>query len=354
MLPRTTPAQILLDPYPPRKHLDRNNRRQLGNGHKNQHKLSVLTARFRNALRKSVEGIIEAGRVLIEAKSELEHGQFIDWVVNELRFGTRKAGVRDADIRKAELLMFLARNEVISKSCHWHDFPPSPRTLWELTQIRPKQRLLELIANGTINSGMTREEAVALRQGNGTSREIFWGGDDGVLADLNDECHTPGDAVAPILKYIPKRATVWCPFDKSNSEFVKQISLTNKVTYSHINEGQDFFYYEPKKWDVMISNPPFAGKRKIFERALSFNKPFALIMSNIWLNDSAPMQLFKDKDLQLLMFDRRIKFNLPDGRDNAQITFSSSYYCWNFLPKQIVMEVQNKTGRLELDFLENV
>jgi hypothetical protein len=195
------------------------------NGRQTQDKLSALTARFRNALKKSVEGIVEAGRVLIEAKSELEHGQFIDWVVNELRFGTRKVGVRDADIRKAELLMFLARNEVISKSCHWHDFPPSPRTLWELTQIRPKQRLLELIANGTINSGMTREEAIALRQGNGTSREIFWGGDDGVLTDLNDECHTPGDAVAPILKYIPKGAIVWCPFDKSNSEFVKQISL---------------------------------------------------------------------------------------------------------------------------------
>ena len=56
---------------------------------------SVLTARFRNALKKSVEGIIEAGRVLIEAKNELEHGQFIDWVVRELRFGTRKDGNRE-------------------------------------------------------------------------------------------------------------------------------------------------------------------------------------------------------------------------------------------------------------------
>ena len=31
------------------------------------------------------------------------------------------------------------------------------------TQIRPKQRLLELIAKGKMNSGMAREEAVALR-----------------------------------------------------------------------------------------------------------------------------------------------------------------------------------------------
>src|SRR5579863_5031278 len=84
-------------------------------------------------------------------------------VVQEVRFGTKKADTCESDLRKAEMLMFLARNEVISNPCHWHAFPPSPRTLWEVTQKRPKQRLLELIANGSINSAMTREEAVALR-----------------------------------------------------------------------------------------------------------------------------------------------------------------------------------------------
>ena len=154
----------------------------------------------------------------------------------------------------------------------------------------------------------------------------------------NDECYTPYYAVIPILKYIPKDAIVWCPFDTEESQFVKQISKTNHVEYSHIDNGQDFFQYEPDDWDIMLSNPPFTDKRKYFERALSFNKPFALIMTNTWLNDSAPKQLFKDKDLQLLMFDKRMKFISPDGRDNDKITFSSSYYCWNFLPKQIIME----------------
>ena len=37
---------------------------------------------------------------------------------------------------------------MISNACHWHAFSPSLRTLWELTQLLPKQRLLELIANG--------------------------------------------------------------------------------------------------------------------------------------------------------------------------------------------------------------
>ena len=61
----------------------------------------------------------------------------------------------------------------------------------------------------------------------------------------NDECYTPDYAVEPILEYIPKEAIVWCPFDTVESEFVKQISVTNKVERSHIFDGQDFFEYEP-------------------------------------------------------------------------------------------------------------
>jgi hypothetical protein len=153
----------------------------------------------------------------------------------------------------------------------------------------------------------------------------------------NDECYTPAYGVEPILEYIKPNQVVWCPFDTSDSEFVKQISQTNKVIYSHIENGQDFFEHEPDEhWDLIISNPPFTGKRKVFERAISFNKPFCLLMSLTWLNDSAPKILFEDKDLQLLMFDKRMKFNLEN-----KITFSSAYYCWNFLPKQIVIKRLN-------------
>lgn len=153
----------------------------------------------------------------------------------------------------------------------------------------------------------------------------------------NDECYTPRYAVEELLPYIPKNKTVWCPFDTEKSQFV-QVLKDNRidVTYSHIDNGQDFFEYEPDKWDILISNPPFTNKRKIFEKALSFNKPFALLMSNTWLNDSAPKVLFMEKDLQLLMFRNRIKF-LNNGKVNNKITFSSSFFCWNFLPKQIVI-----------------
>lgn len=158
----------------------------------------------------------------------------------------------------------------------------------------------------------------------------------------DDENYTPAYGVTPILKYIPSYFVVWCPFDTADSEYVKQISKTNKVIYSHIDNNQDFLKYEPiEHWDCIISNPPFKNKRAFFERALSFNKPFALLMTNTWLNDSAPKKIFINakKQLQLLMFDKRIAFTNTVGRDNKKITFSSSYFCCNFLPTDLITEL---------------
>lgn len=156
----------------------------------------------------------------------------------------------------------------------------------------------------------------------------------------NDECETQDYAVIPILKYIPKEAVVWCPFDKKDSAFVRLISGNgNRVIFSHIDYGQDFYTYEPAEpWDVIISNPPFTNKRKIFERALSFGKPFALIMSNTWLNDSAPVKVFSEanKQMQILFFDKRMRFK-NNGIIQDKITFSSSYFCCDFLPSDIVL-----------------
>lgn len=155
----------------------------------------------------------------------------------------------------------------------------------------------------------------------------------------NDECYTPKYGVIPILEFLPKNKIIWCPFDTEESQYVKTLKENGyNIVYSHIDAGKDFYKYEPDSWDILVSNPPFTGKRNIVERALSFNKPFALLLPLTWLNDSAPKQLFKDKDLQLLMFDKRIKF-INNGKIENKITFSSAYYCWNLLPKQIIMKV---------------
>lgn len=169
----------------------------------------------------------------------------------------------------------------------------------------------------------------------------------------NDECYTPDYAVAPILEFIDPNMKVWCPFDTADSQFVKQLSRTHSVEYSHINEGKDFFTYEPVHFDVIVSNPPFKGKRQFFERALSFGKPFALLMTCTWLNDSAPVQLFEDKGLQLLLFDKRIEFIQPNAKQRGKVTFNSAYFCHNLLPSDIVMRKLNKTSLATLEEFMN-
>jgi hypothetical protein len=171
-----------------------------------------------------------------------------------------------------------------------------------------------------------------------------------VNSGADPEKYTPQYAVQPILKYLPEGKTIWCPFDTKNSEFVLALQAGGfDVVRSHIRTGQDFFRYEPPEWDVIVSNPPFSDKRAVFERCLDFGKPFALLMSNMWLNDSAPCRLFKNSELQLLMFDKRIQF---DGMN--RVSFGSSYFCRDLLPKQLIFEelavVKGEFSRMHSDF----
>ena len=153
----------------------------------------------------------------------------------------------------------------------------------------------------------------------------------------NDECYTPESAVNILEEFVVKfnGKTIWCPFDKKNSWFVIKLKEWGfNVINSHIEDGKDFYTYEPDNWDLIISNPPFTNKRKIFERCIAFGKPFALIMTNVWLNDKAPFDVFGE-DLQLLVIKDRINFLDKNGNSMGRPSFSSSYYCKDFLPKQI-------------------
>lgn len=151
----------------------------------------------------------------------------------------------------------------------------------------------------------------------------------------NDENYTPAEAVRPILEFIKKGSIVWCPFDTIQSEYVKLISKTNEVVFGHIDTGQDFYTYEPSRWDVCISNPPFTDKRLIFERLLKFDKPFCLLMTFAWLRDPQVFNLALkyNWNLQIGFFNERIRFIDPITLiQKEKPSFASVYLCRDFLP----------------------
>lgn len=149
-----------------------------------------------------------------------------------------------------------------------------------------------------------------------------------------DEYYTPRILVEPILKYVKPNSTIWCPFDTENSEFVIALrEKGHKVIFSHLWLGQDFFYYDPQEdYDYIISNPPFTRKLDVFERLYKLNKPFAMICGLPILNYQEVGEFFIDKELQLLIVDKKVSF------DGNTASFNNSYFCYKMLPKDIIFE----------------
>ena len=95
----------------------------------------------------------------------------------------------------------------------------------------------------------------------------------------SDKVYTPSYAVKPIIKYIKPGSIVWCPFDTIDSAYVEELNAAGfTVIYSHIDNGQNFFEYEPDEYDVIISNPPFSIKDDILRRLDELDKPYAMLM----------------------------------------------------------------------------
>ena len=153
----------------------------------------------------------------------------------------------------------------------------------------------------------------------------------------SDEYDTPVEAITPILKHLQKFServnhpvTIWCPFDLEKSNYVKIFAAAGyKVIYTHIDTGENFFFYEPEEpYDIIISNPPFSIKDDILKRLAEIGKPYAILLPlPSWQGHSRFKYL---KNSESIHFDKRVKF-IKDGAVQGSPAFASSYLCKGFL-----------------------
>ena len=157
----------------------------------------------------------------------------------------------------------------------------------------------------------------------------------------SDEWFTPIEAILPILKYIKLNSIIWCPFDLTGSNFVKIFEDKGyKVICSHIDEGGDFFKYEPKDYDIIISNPPYSLRNNILERLFNLKKPFAMLMNTNGLFDSKiRWNLFKHNNFSLIYLSGRVNYMKESGMvEKSSPPFQSAYICSGLSEKQIIFE----------------
>lgn len=165
---------------------------------------------------------------------------------------------------------------------------------------------------------------------------------DKVAGSGNDEFYTPLYAIEPIVKYVEKGKTIWCPFDTDKSLFVKRFKeLGINVINTHLENGVDFFDCDIPKCDYIISNPPYSLKNEVFERLFSIGKPFAMLVGVVGLFESQKrFEMFRDNKFEIMYLNRRVSYfkDYSDVKPALNPPFSSVYLCSNILPQQIVFE----------------
>jgi Protein of unknown function (DUF3102) len=103
-------------------------------------------------LSKSVEAIIATGRLLVEAKADLDHGEWGRMFEAKLIPLSQDA---------AEMFMKIAQHPRLSNSEQVRNLPSSYTTLYELTKL-PDKALDKAFKEGRITPAMERKEVQAL------------------------------------------------------------------------------------------------------------------------------------------------------------------------------------------------
>jgi hypothetical protein len=111
---------------------------------------SYWSSAIQESWQKSTASIIQTGRLLLQAREELDRDVFRAMLMR-LPFGRRTA----------ERLMKVASHPILSNATHASQLPPSWMTLYELTQL-PHSPLLAKLEDGTINPGMERKDVATL------------------------------------------------------------------------------------------------------------------------------------------------------------------------------------------------
>lgn len=160
----------------------------------------------------------------------------------------------------------------------------------------------------------------------------------GVNFGGTDEWYTPREAVELIAKYIKPHSKILCPFDTAKSNFVKIFKAEgHEVTYSHIEDGVDFFLLDKPSVDYVISNPPYSRRQEVLTKLYEWDIPFAMIFNGNGLLDSKTRMELARRGMEILYIYPRVQFIGQNGERNHP-SFQSVYWCHNVLPEKLVFE----------------
>lgn len=150
---------------------------------------------------------------------------------------------------------------------------------------------------------------------------------------FSNHFQTPSYAIEPLLPYIDTAKTIWEPCCGKGNMVDAFKNKGYKVIGSDIEE--DFLNTSGLECDVIVTNPPYSLKDKFIETCYNFNKPWAMLLPLTALEGLKRHNLYRKNGIEVILFDRRIKFETPSGKKSSP-WFATAWFCWKFnLPNQL-------------------
>jgi len=126
-----------------------------------------------------------------------------------------------------------------------------------------------------------------------------------------DDFQTPPEALSPLLPYLKNKKVIWeCASGKGN--LTKALQKQGFEVLA--TDKKQSFLRHSVDCDCIITNPPFSLKQEFLEHAFRLKKPFAFLLPLTTLETPKRQALFKKHGIEIILLDKRINFETPDGK----------------------------------------
>jgi hypothetical protein len=138
----------------------------------------------------------------------------------------------------------------------------------------------------------------------------------------DDSYMTPKEVWESIAHLISKDKIIWECFygDGKSGEYLTDLGFM--VEHQEI----DFFDVPSFNYDILVSNPPYSMKPKVFKRLAEIDKPFMMLVPVSTMTKKFLKTYFQDK-IQIIIPKSRIHF-VKNGEQTNKSWFDTIWICY--------------------------
>ena len=141
----------------------------------------------------------------------------------------------------------------------------------------------------------------------------------------DDQYNTTPEIWEMISHLIPKDKILFEAFLKDNWSSKSAIILRD-MGFNVVGDPTIDFFNELPEYDIIVSNPPYSMKKKIFERLAVLDKPFILILPISTITKQYVKVLERDK-VQMIIPSKRMQFEKA-GVELSRCWFDTCFLCY--------------------------